>query len=73
VRPVRFFNSIEDELKWLRKRVKVTQKNASCPPENCADAKAMLKGIRDDLKSYVIELESLETNELFNKHKKGGD
>jgi len=66
--PVPFFETIEQELRFLRSKVKLTQSNASVQPENCADCRLILKGIRDDLKPYVLALKQHELDELY----KGG-
>lgn len=67
MKPVKFFNSIEEELEYLRGRIKTTQFNASVRPENCADCKNLLKGIADDLKTYTSALVSHERSEFFER------
>lgn len=65
MKPVEVFDSIENELAYLRKRVKVAYEEGKVRPENAADAKCLLKGIAEALKPYVLLLEKHERAELF--------
>lgn len=62
-----WFQSDEMELAYLRQKVKTTYRNARVRPENCADAKNLLKGIRDDLKPYYDKLEQYEKSQWKGK------
>ncbi|MCE3234048.1 MAG: hypothetical protein K0Q50_228 [Vampirovibrio sp.] len=62
--PVRFFKSINEEVEFLRSCLKTAYLDAAAPPENCADAKNILKGIRDSLKTYYEALKQHEWNEI---------
>lgn len=65
MQPLRFFNTIEEELEYLRGRVKSIYANSSTRPENCADAKNILRGIKEDLKSYTAELKVHEWAQVY--------
>lgn len=67
MKPVEVFDSIEKELVYLRKRVKVAYADAKVRPESAADAKCILKGISEALKPYVLLLEKHERAELFGR------
>lgn len=67
MKPVEVFDSIEKELAYLRKRVKVAYSQGAVRPENAADARSLLKGIAEALKPYVLLLEKHERAELFGR------
>lgn len=56
-----------DELAYLRQKLQTTYRNASVRPENAADARNLLRGIRDDLKAYYERLKGYEMANLRRK------
>jgi hypothetical protein len=64
MQPVKAFQTIEEELEYLRLRVKTAYRDSRTKPENCADAKNILIGIRENLEPYYNLLEAQERAEL---------
>lgn len=55
----------KEYIQALEAKLKTAYLNASTPPENCADAKCILKGIRDDLKPVYEHIKNREKEALF--------